>query len=132
MYAQCDIEGRQYILLKGIVYHKKYGHAIEPAYIYIKNGSTKQVRKITKGWQLSVEWKDWTTVDLKESNPVEVAEYAVAKNPLDAPDFVWCAPHVLKKCSIIIAAVTKRYHKHTHKFGIEVLKSWDDCVRLDK
>jgi hypothetical protein len=28
--------------------------------------------------------------------------------------------------------VTKRYHKQTHKFGIEVSKSWDDCVKLDK
>jgi hypothetical protein len=32
----------------------------------------------------------------------------------------------------MIAAVTKRYHKRTHKFGIEVPKSWDDCVKLDK
>jgi ribosomal protein L31E len=71
-------------------------------------------------------------VDLKESNPVEVAEYAVAKSLLDAPDFVWWAPHVLKKCSRIISDVTKRYHKCTHKFGIEVPKSWDECVRLDK
>jgi hypothetical protein len=28
--------------------------------------------------------------------------------------------------------VTKRYHKRTHKFGIEVPKSWDDCVKLYK
>jgi hypothetical protein len=33
---------------------------------------------------------------------------------------------------MIIAAVTKHYHKRTHKFGIEVPKNWDDCVRLDK
>jgi hypothetical protein len=39
---------------------------------------------------------------------------------------------VLQKRAIIIAAVTKRYHKRTHKFGIEVPKIWDDCVRLDK
>jgi hypothetical protein len=39
---------------------------------------------------------------------------------------------VLKKRICIIADVTKRYHKRTHKFGIEVPKSWDDCVRLDK
>jgi hypothetical protein len=45
---------------------------------------------------------------------------------------VWWAAHVLKKCSRIIAAVTKRYHKRTHKFGIEVPKNWDDCMRLDK
>jgi ABC-type Fe3+ transport system substrate-binding protein len=45
---------------------------------------------------------------------------------------VWWAAHVLKKYSIIITYVTKRYHKRNHKFGIEVPKSWDDCVRLDK
>jgi hypothetical protein len=45
---------------------------------------------------------------------------------------VWWAPHVLKKRSRIIAYVTKRYYKRTRKFGIEVPKSWDDCVRLDK
>jgi hypothetical protein len=39
---------------------------------------------------------------------------------------------VLKKHSRIIDAITKRYHKRTQKFGIEVPKSWDDCVRLDK
>jgi hypothetical protein len=88
--------------------------------LYIKHGSNKQVRKTTKGWHLCVEWKDETTswerlVDLNEINPVEVAEYEVAKNLLDAPDFVWWAPHVLKKCSRSIAAVTKHYHKCTHK-----------------
>jgi hypothetical protein len=39
---------------------------------------------------------------------------------------------VLQKRTRSIAAVTKRYHKRTHKFGIEVPKSWDDCVKLDK
>jgi hypothetical protein len=86
---------------------------------------------------LCVEWKDRTTrwerlTDLKESNPVEVAEYAVAKSLLEAPAFVWWDPHVLKKRSIIIASVTKRCHKRTRQFGIEVHKRWDDCVRLDK
>jgi hypothetical protein len=45
---------------------------------------------------------------------------------------VWWASHVLNKRSRIISDVTKRYHKRTHKFGIEVTKSWDDCVRLYK
>jgi hypothetical protein len=39
---------------------------------------------------------------------------------------------VLQKRTRIIAAVTKRYHKRTHKSGIEVPKSWDDCVKLEK
>ena len=137
MYAQCDLEGNQYNIMDCIVDHKTDGHAIERADMYIKHGSNRQVRKTTKGWQLCVEWKDGTTswerlADLKESNPVEVAEYAVSKDLADAPAFVWWVPHVLKKRNKIIAAVTKRYHKRTHKFGIEVPKSWDDCVRLDK
>jgi hypothetical protein len=45
---------------------------------------------------------------------------------------LWWEPHVLKKISRVIASVTKRYHKRTHKFGIEVPKIWDECVRLDK
>jgi hypothetical protein len=70
--------------------------------------------------------------DLKESNPAEVAEYAATKSLLSTPAFIWWAPHVLQKFTRIIAAVTKRYHKRTHKFVIEVPKSWDDCVKLDK
>jgi hypothetical protein len=137
MDAQCDTEGRQYNLMEGIIDHKTDGHAIDRADMYIKHGSNKQVRKTTKGWHFYVEWKDGTTswerlAGLKEINLVEFAEYAVAKNLLDAPDFVWWAPHVLKKRSTIIADVTKRYHKITHKLGIQAPKSWDYCVRTDK
>jgi hypothetical protein len=70
--------------------------------------------------------------DLQEGNPVEVSEYTVANKLVDAPAFVWWVPHVLKKSSRIIADVIERYHKRTHKFGIEVPKSWDDFVRIDQ
>jgi hypothetical protein len=130
MYAQCDIEGRQYNLIEGIIDHRTYGHAVAPDEMYIKHGSNKKVRKTTKGWHLCVEFKDGTTswerlADLKESNPVEVAEYAATKSLLNTPDFIWWSPHVLQKRTRIIAAVTRRYRKRTHKFGIEVPKSWD-------
>jgi hypothetical protein len=86
---------------------------------------------------LCVEWKDETTpwerlADLKEINPVEVAEYAATKNLHDESVFAWWVPHVLKKRNIIIAAVTKRYHKRTHKCGIQVPKTWDEAVKLDE
>jgi hypothetical protein len=105
--------------------------------MYIKVGSKKQISKTTKGWHFCVEWKDGTIswerlADQKESNPVEVAEYAATKNLHDEPDFAWWVPHVLKKHNIIIAAVTKRYHKRTHKFGIQVPKTWDEAVKLDE
>jgi hypothetical protein len=137
MYAQCDIEGRQYNIMEGIIDHKTDGHDVAPADMYIKHGSNKKARKTTKGWHLCVEWKDGTTswerlADLKESIPVEVYEYAATKGLLDTPIFIWWAPHVLQKRTRIIAAVTKCYHKQTNKFGIEVPKNGDGCVKLDK
>jgi hypothetical protein len=61
MYAQCDIEGRQFNLMECIIDHKTDVHAVAPAYMYIKHGINKKVRKTTKGWHLCVEWKNGTT-----------------------------------------------------------------------
>jgi hypothetical protein len=137
MYAQCDEEGNQFIMLQDIVGHKTDGHAVERADMYIKVGSNRQTRKTTKGCHLRVEWKAGTTswerlADLKESNPVEVAEYATTKNLHYKPAFAWWVPHFLKKRNRIIAAVTKRYHKRTHKSGIQVPNTWDEAVKLDE
>jgi hypothetical protein len=120
-----------------IIDHNMDTHAVDRSGVYIKHRSNKQVQKTTKGWHLCVEWKDRTThwerlAYLKERNSMEVAKYAVSKNLHDTPDFVWWVPYVLKKRSRIIADATKRYHKRTHKFGIEVPNSWDDCVILNK
>jgi ribosomal protein L31E len=105
--------------------------------MYIKVGSNRKIRKTMKGWHLCVEWKYGTTswerlADLNESNPVEVAEYAKTYNLHDEQDFAWWVPHVLKKRNRIISAATKRYHKRTHKFGIQVPKTWDETVKLDE
>ena len=57
-------------------------------------GSSNAVhRRTTKGWQLLVQWKvgstSWTPLkDLKESNPVEVVEYAVANKIANEPAFI--------------------------------------------
>ena len=56
----------------------------------------------TKGWLLNVEWVDGTSSwiplsDLKESKPIEVAEYAIAHGISDEPAFAWWTPHVIKK-----------------------------------
>ena len=133
MYAQCDSEGNQYLLLEEIVDWRKDDNAVAMEDMYIDHGSNRQLRKTTKGWQLCVEWKDGTTswerlADLKESNPIEVAEFAVAQGLHDEPAFLWWVPYTLKRCARILAAVNKHYHKCTHKFGIEVPKTYDDCM----
>ena len=103
----------------------------------INYGSSRQLHKTTKGWQLCIKWKDGTTswerlADLKESNPIEVAEFVVAQGLHDEPAFLWWVPYTLKHHACILAAVNKRHHKQTHKFGIEIPKTYDDCVRLDQ
>jgi hypothetical protein len=61
MYAQCDEEGNQFIMLQDIVGHKIDGHTVERTEMHIKVGSNKQIRKTMKGWHLCVEWKDGKT-----------------------------------------------------------------------
>ena len=69
---------------------------------------------------------------MKESYPVEVAEYAEAVGISDEPLLSWWTTHVLKKRQRIIAAVNKRYHKMTHKLGIKVPKTLEEALALDK
>eukprot|EP00978_Attheya_sp_CCMP212_P044277 scaffold305713_cov31-Attheya_sp.AAC.1 len=71
--------------------------------------------------------------ELKESNPVEIAEYDMANEIHLEPAFEWWVPFTLKKRDRIISAVvSNRYHKRTHKFGIELPMLVADARRLDK
>ena len=88
--------------------------------------------KSTKGWQLCIQWRDGTFIwenlsTTKESNAIEVAEFAVSQGIDHEPAFAWWVPYTLKKRDRIIASVNARYHKRTHKFGIEIPKSMADC-----
>ncbi|KAI2490433.1 Reverse transcriptase (RNA-dependent DNA polymerase) [Fragilaria crotonensis] len=76
-------------------------------------------RRTTKGWKLLISWKDGTSSwvplkDIKESNPVEVAEYALANKILEEPAFAWWARHTLRKRDRIIRKVKSRYWARTH------------------
>jgi hypothetical protein len=60
------------------------------------------MKKSTKGWQLCVQWKDgsasWERLaDVKESNPIEVAEHSVARGFESKPGFAWWVDFTLKK-----------------------------------
>jgi hypothetical protein len=80
----------------------------------------------TIGWQVCCQWKDGSTswenlADLKESHPLETAEYAMTQGIDHKPAFNWWVPHILKKRDQIISLVCKpttHYLKRTHKFGI--------------
>ena len=49
MYAMCDTEGNQYLLLEGIVDHRKDDSAVERADMYVQRGSNRAAQENHKG-----------------------------------------------------------------------------------
>eukprot|EP00956_Cyclotella_meneghiniana_P034439 scaffold104886_cov86-Cyclotella_meneghiniana.AAC.1 len=134
---QVDSMGRQSHVMDGIVGHRKTAQAItkENAFIVTKRGQ-KKLRQTTIGWDFEVQWKDgtsqWVPLKLlKESNPVDVAEYVKARNIADEPAFAWWVPYTLKKRDRIIAAVNSRVKRKTHKYGIEIPTSVAHAREID-
>jgi hypothetical protein len=71
---------------------------------------------MTQGWMLLVMWKDrsmsWVKLkDLKASNPIELAEYAVVNCIAEEPAFKWWVSHMLRKRNRIISKVKSKYWK---------------------
>ena len=137
MMAQCDPEGNQHLLMEAIIDHQTDDQAVKFADRFVTVNGRQHWRKTTAGWKLCVQWKDGSTswerlADLKECYPVEVAEYAMTQGIEHEPAFAWWTPHVLKKRDRIIAAVNKRYHKRTHKFGFELPKTVERAKEIDQ
>jgi hypothetical protein len=105
---------------------------------FYKSYNGNDVRqKTTKGWKLCVEWKDGSTTwvplsELKASNPVEVAEYAVANQIVEEPAFAWWVKDVLRHWNWIISKVKSRYWKTSHKFGIQLPHSVQQALKIDE
>ncbi len=137
MHAQCEPDGSQRMLLKAIVDHRKDDTALTKDTQYVEHNGKRHKVKTTKGWWLCPEWDNGSTAwvrlaEMKDSFPVEVAEYAVAMDIADEPAFAWWVPQVLKRRDRIIAAVKSRYFKRTHKFGLEVPKTVRRALEIDK
>ena len=136
--AQCDMDGQHSQLLDCILDHKTDGTEVtlDNRHVTTKRGN-RQLRKTTVGWSFKIRWKDgstnWVPLKLlKESNPVEVADYVVARGLQDEPAFAWWTSHVLRKRNMIIASINSRVRKTSHKYGFEVPKSVKDAYRIDR
>ena len=137
MFMQCDASGNQYLLLDEIIDYRKDADAVAMADQYVVIRSRQYPRKTSKGWRLCVQWKDGSTswerlAGLKESFPVQIAEYAVAQGIDHEPAFSWWVRPYLKKRDRIIKAVSSRYQKARFKFGIEVPNTVEEAYHLDE
>jgi hypothetical protein len=70
--------------------------------------------------------------DVKESNPMEVAMYAMSQCRDHEAAFSWWVLHALNMRNQIISAVKKHYLKRMHKSGIAVRKTVCDAMQLDQ
>ena len=70
--------------------------------------------------------------DMKESHPVEVAEFARARGITDELAFEWWVTYTLLKIDVILASVKSRIRKTTHKYGIELPTSQTHAYKIDR
>ena len=82
--SQVDEEGHRQLMIDEIIDHRCTPDAIpqEDAFYLTRNG-LKRRKATTRGWEICIQWKDgssnWVALkDVKDSNPIELAEYAIA------------------------------------------------------
>ena len=116
---QADGDGLHHQILEGILDHSKDKREIEKKDKYFISKCDRQsMRKITVGWKFNIKWRDGTTKwvslkDLKESNPIEVAEYVTARYIQEEPAFAWWVPYTLRKRDRIISSFNSRIRKYS-------------------
>ena len=137
LWSQVDDDGYDYRLLYEIVGHRKNDDAvpIEKGFYETKTGSKRKVIT-TRGWDIQVKWETGeisyvSLKDIKESNPIEVAEYAIANNLCNEPAFAWWVRTAMKQKKRIINKVSRRIRKNS-KFGVKIPQDWDEAVYLDR
>jgi hypothetical protein len=125
-------------VLDEIVDHRSDNSAITIADGYTTGRAGNRIPKITtRGWQLLCQWRDGSSdwiplVELKDSNPVELAEYAMANRIQEEPAFKWWVSTVLRKRNRIIAKLKRRYWSTSHKFGVRLPKSVSEALQIDE
>ena len=132
--SNVDDDGFDLGLVDEIVDHQMNNTAIS-----VSEGFTDSGKPVitTKGWKLRVKWTDgsmdWLPLSqVKNSNPLQLAEYAVAQNIHKEPAFNWWVMKVLRKRDRIINKVATRIRKGTTKFGIEIPTDVPHAYRLDE
>lgn len=139
LYAQTDDEGYTHYTVEEIVDHRKDSSAIaqgDDAFVVTRSGR-KLPKRTTRGWEFCLKYKDESTSwvklkDLKDAEPILLAEYAVNNNLQHEPAFAWWVPYTLRKRDRIIKAMKKRYFRVNQKYGIELPKTVKRALEIDE
>mmetsp|Transcript_24453 Transcript_24453/g.37196 ORF Transcript_24453/g.37196 Transcript_24453/m.37196 type:complete len:272 (-) Transcript_24453:1442-2257(-) len=128
MFASVDKEGHRHLLLDCIIDTRCSKDAVtkDDAFVVSFNG-TKRRKETTKGWEVLIQWRDGSTTwsklkDVKDSYPIELAEYFVQNGISDEPAFAWWVPFTLRKKERIVSKIKSKYWDRSHKYGIKMPK----------
>ena len=138
IYNSVDENDHAELFLDDIIDHQVNGNTVPKQDGWVRSSNSASKRVITtRGWDLKILWKDDTSTwiplkDIKEVNPVEVAEYAVRANIANEPAFACWVNGTIKRCNKIIKKVRHRLAKKSHKFGIKVPNSIQEVLSLDQ
>ena len=136
--SQVDDEGFTLTVFDSILDYSKDSDAVDKKDLYfLTRSGTRRMRKTTCGWRFLILWKDGTETwvhlkDMKESHPVELAEFVKSRGIAAEPAFAWWVPYTLRKRDTIISAIRARIRKTTQKYGIEIPTSISAARDLDR
>jgi hypothetical protein len=94
MYALCNKDGNEYLLMDTFVNHKSNALAVSKDDQRMVHRVCISLHCVTAGWHLCIQWKDGSTSwqplkDLKEAYPLAVAKFAVAQGIGNELVFNW-------------------------------------------
>ena len=108
----------------------------EIKHIHLLNGTQGPVIN-TKDWDVQFKWKYQSTywvplLLIKESNPIEVSENAMANGYSNEPSFRWWVRTFLKKSYRLVNKFKSRCLNNIFKSGVEVPLTAEYALRIDR
>jgi len=138
MLSQSNAEGRPHMIFKEIVDHCSGDTTIkkEDGFTVGFNGNVHP-KKMMHRWDICIECRDGSTSwlplkDVKDANPLELAQYAVANKISEEPAFMWWVQEILKKKKWIITKIKTKYWQTAHKFGIKIPKLVEHALWINQ
>ena len=125
VFNTCDDDGCQIMKVEEIIDH------------YRRKDITPS-NTSTDGWYFLIRWSNQDVnvvrlADIKESHPIQVADYAKAHSLDHLPGMSWWVPFTLKHRDKVLKVIskTKTVKKH-EKFGIRIPRTVSEAYTIDK
>eukprot|EP00536_Pseudo-nitzschia_multiseries_P017224 jgi/Psemu1/49913/gm1.49913_g len=128
LYSSVDDDGRMFTLLDELIDHEQEDTALsdKEATTIAKNGRTDISQQLEAGGFCPLS-------DVKESFPVQLAEYAVNNKLEKLPASRWWVHKILRREERILkAAKSAKYWLKSHKYGVEFPRSITQALAIDK